>query len=389
MQIENPFAKTPYNTYVTRTFLLQGILMITLTGHLGAATLLEQSKRAFSEGKIDSSYTLVEEARRDHSDAATHDQYMLVARAILAKRSDPATWFITAEGKPTERLVKLLSIDNLYDPNDGLKEIVAKTQKAWIQTIQGQNNKERNDLKDSALQEKNRKQVEEIVQELGLFDARPPSLRRYDYGACLGALLDGVRRRLSELIELWNSGTRFDSLIFFTGERYLRKGEGQDDALEKLCNPVNSPLTIKAGWKLPEDARYDTEYDMCKLVWEQTELPEDMRVALKDKVVFVNSPRPAGKERPSTKDCYATWMTEMNPSSGTVLAISHPLLWTYQHITGENILGEKFPLDTCAKAATPEMRQKEQARIVSLIQDTAAKCLYELLQRQNQESAGK
>ena len=306
-------------------------------------------------------------------------------KELLAKQPDPARWFITDDGKPTKRLILLLQLDTLYDPNDHLEEIVAKTQKAWVQTIQGQNNKERTDLQDTAEQEKKRLETEKIVQEIGLFNARTPALKHYQYAACLGGYVDGVRKGLAELIEAWQSGIRFDSLIFFTGERYLRKEPGREDSLERLCNPQSSALTIKAGWKMPEDAPYETEYDMCKLIWDQTELPEDMRLALGDKVIFVNAARPVGRERPSTKDAYIAWVKEYNPAPGTVLAISHPLLWTYQQIAGENSLGPNYPLDTCAKAVSEQDRQRHQQRIVSLVQDTAGKCLYELLERQKKE----
>lgn len=314
-----------------------------------------------------------------YSATATND--LATARELLAKRSDPARWFITEDDKPTERLVMLLKLDNLYDPNDKLEQIVAKTQKAWVQCVQGQNNKERTDLKDTLEQQEIRQKVESIVQELGLFDERKPALDEYTYGACLGAFLDGVRMRLGYLIEEWKKGKRFDTLVFFTGERYLRKGAGKEDDIQQLITPKNSPLTLKAGWKMPENAPYETEYDMCRLVWDQTEIPEDMRKALDGHIVFVDAPRPEGKERPSTKDCYVKWIKDDKPQPGTILAPSHPIIWTYQQLAGENCLGDQYLLDTCAHAATPEMRKIYQEKIVSIVQDTAAKCLYELNER--------
>ncbi len=303
------------------------------------------------------------------------------AREALNQRPNPASWFITENGKPTPRLILLLQLDNLYDPNDNLEQIVAKTQKAWIQVQQGKDSKERTDLIDSHKQKEIRQKVEAIVQEIGLFDTRKPALEHYDYGACLGAFLDGVRLRLSILIDEWKKGVRFDSLIFFTGERYLRKEEGKQDSFNELLHPQNSPLKIKSGWQMSQDAPYETEYDMCRLVWEQTEIPEEMQKALQGKVLFINAPAPAGKERPSTRNCYETWLTNNNPQPGTILAPSHPVIWAYQQLAGENILGQQFPLDTISNAATTEVRKKYQEQIVSLVQDTAAKCLYELSQR--------
>lgn len=304
---------------------------------------------------------------------------MILTLSSPVAARDPAEWFLTKEGKPTERLIVLLSIDNLYNPNDDLEAIVKKTQEAWVKTMHGKGNIERTDLQDSAKQKEVREKVEKIAQEIGLFDERKPLLRHYKYGACLGALLDGVRQRLHHLITEWQQGVRFDSLVFFTGERYLRKET--DDSLEKLLNPQNSPLKIKEGWQMPADAPYETEYDMCKLIWDQTELPPSMREALKDKVVFVDAKRPQGQERVTTKDCYVTWLNQYKPEPGSMLAPSHPLIWPYQQLAGENALGKDFFLDTIANKVTDQERLKHQQRIVSLVQDTAAKCIFELSKR--------
>lgn len=286
---------------------------------------------------------------------------------------DPVSWFVTEDGKPTEPLRKLLVLSDLYHPSDRLAEIVQKTQKNWIKVLQGKNGKERVDMLDSQDEVKIRESVEAIAREIGLFDARKPALRHYTYAVCHGAFLDGVKGRVAELVEAWNDGIRFDSLVFLTGERYLRKEE--QDALSKLI------VTESFASGTP----YETEYDMCKLVWERVQVPEEMRNALAGKVVFVNAKRPEGQERPNTKDTITTWLAEYHPQPGTVLAFSYPMIWTYQQVAGAQILGKEYPLDTCAKAATEEMLQAQKPRIVSLVHDTVAKVLYEA---QGSQSAG-
>lgn len=343
---------------------------------------LTQAEVALQNKELHKAYEANELARTclDKLQSKTHDQYLQIARQLFSTR-DVASFFVTPDNKPTMRLIALLTLDGLYDEKDTLADIVCKTQKNWIQVQQGANGKERPDLKDDARRIELRHKVEELATELGLFETRAPLLKRYDYGICLGAFLDGVRSRVKELVDQWQSGVRFDSLIFLTGQRYLRKAQGQEDSIEKLTNPAQSPLPFKANWKLAEDAKYETEYDLCRIVWEQSEIPEEMQKALAGKVVFVNAPRPHGKERPSTKDTYEKWLNEYQPKPGTVLAISHPMLWSYQQLTGENMLGPDFPLDTCAKAATAQVRLAQKERIVSLVEDTIAKCLYEISQR--------
>lgn len=351
-------------------------------------TRLQRQVNAVREAEANSDlqqvYDCIEERCPEIVDAKKKfDEWCLEnARTIFFSR-EPSSWFITKDGKPTERLVELLSLDGLYDPNDGLSEIVAKTQKSWVMVQQGRDGKERTDLQNTSGQEKIKTLVEKIARDIGLFEARPPLLKHYDYGVCYGVFLDGVRTRLSEFVEAWNNGVRFKSLVFLTGERYLRKEEGQQDSLSLLTDPTKSSIKFKENWSLKDGTPYETEYDLCKIVWEQSEIPEDMRIALEGKVVFVNAPRPDGQQRPGTKDTYYTWLKDEKPASGTILAFSYPILWPYQHIAAENCLNENYPLDTCAAALSPELRAANQERLVSLVQDTVAKCLFELSQRQN------
>ncbi|MDB6081844.1 MAG: hypothetical protein JWO53_1116, partial [Chlamydiia bacterium] len=87
---------------------------------------------------------------------------MEVARSILDKRN-PEALFVTKEGKLTEHVIQLLKLDNLYDEKDSLAAVVDKTQKSWVGVVQGKDNKERTDLKDSENQKNMREKVEAIA----------------------------------------------------------------------------------------------------------------------------------------------------------------------------------------------------------------------------------
>ena len=285
--------------------------------------------------------------------------------------------FLTEEGKFQEPLIQLLQLSGLYDPQDSLKDVVAKTQQHWIAVRAGMGGKERTDLHDSVAQQNQVTAVEALARQMGLLDAKMPSLTHYDYGVCLGSFLDGVRMRLAMLVDLWQKGIHFDTLVFLTGERDLRSGVGQIESLDQLCNPSKSPLPFKKGWKLPEGAPYATEYDMVRLVWEQVELPDEMAKALTDKVIFVNALR-GDKPRVTTSDTYITWLKQHLPKPGTIVAPSHPLVWTHQDLVGKNVLGESFTLDTIAPAVPEKMLTQYRTSLVSLVHDTVAKCLYEI-----------
>lgn len=285
----------------------------------------------------------------------------------------------------TDNLIQLLKLDNLYEENDSLLEVVNKTQKKWLACVQGKNvratnseksNIERSDLWDNEEQIGKREKIKRIACSMGLFDERNPILIEYKYGAWLGAFLQGVRNNLHNLVIAWNKGHRFEKLVVFTGERYLRKEEGQEDDLRKLCDPKQSPLPFKEGWIFPKNARYETEYDMMKIVFDQIQLPKDMAEALINNVEFVNASK-GQNSRPGTKDCYATWI-KSHPEAGTIIAASSPLLWALQQIEGEIVLGNTYPLDTISPALSSDEYERKKSRIVSLIHDTVTKCLYEI-----------
>jgi hypothetical protein len=308
---------------------------------------------------------------------ATFLSFFSPSETALFKEHDPKQVFVTKEGQLTPPLIELLRLDHLYDENDTLSDVVKKTQAVWIATAQGANSKERSDIKDTPEQQAMREKVEDIARKMGLFSGRQPLLIHYNDAICLGAFLDAMRLRLADLVSQWNAGIRFDELIFLTGERYLRKNPGQEDDLEKLKNPALSPLPFKAGWTFSEQSEYETEYHLAKLLFDQVELPEEMAKALEGKVTFVNVPR-GNAARPSTKDTYRVWLQDHHPKPGTLLAASTPMLWIYQQIVGENVLGDDYLLDTIAPDVSPEMLKKYRPAIVTLVKDTVAKSLFEI-----------
>jgi hypothetical protein len=298
----------------------------------------------------------------------------------IEKRS-PRQEFVRSQGVISDNLATLLKITGLYDEKDSLEDIVNKTQQHWISGIQGSGGKERTDFIDSAEQKKIAKPVIEWAKKMKLFDERKPLLRRYDYGVVLGTNLKAVRERIAQFVRAWEEGIRFDKLVFLSGERDLRKGEGEPESIAVLCDPSKSPLAFKKGWSLNKDTPYETEYDMVLILWDQLEIPQDMADALKGKIEFINAPR-GSYPRPSTKDTFEVWMNT-HPKPGTILAYGYPLLWVQYQIVGENVLQKKgFALDTAAYALSEEDQKQYGHAFCALILDTVAKVLFEIKQAQ-------
>lgn len=295
---------------------------------------------------------------------------------LLEERS-PKTLFVLKDGSLSEHIISLLKLTELYDERDSLAQVVEKTQSIWISVIQGRGNKERTDLTDSPERALLASKVELCAQEMGLLQKKPPLLQHYTYGVCHGTFLDGVRSRLSLLIQAWEEGIRFDTLVFLTGERYLRNKEGETESLFILCNPSEEATPLKKNWHFQEGTPYATEYDMVKIVWDQVEIPENMKKALEGKIVFINAPK-GTHERPSTKDTFAEWL-KSTPQPGTILAFSDPLVWAQQQIVGETAIRKKnLALDTTSKALSPDQRKRYGKAMTSLVLDTVAKCLFEI-----------
>ena len=169
-------------------------------------------------------------------------------------------------------------------------QVLEATQKQWIATRHGLNGIERCDLVDTAQQLRMMPKIIDCLCQIGFFDASLPRRQKYCYGLCLGAFLPAVRARLFQLVEAWKKGVRFDSLIFLCGERPCAKSL-QSGVLAALCNPALSPLPFRTGWQPSQEALYEREIDMARLVWDQVEIPEEMRRALEGHVQFIDAPK--------------------------------------------------------------------------------------------------
>lgn len=288
------------------------------------------------------------------------------------EKEDPRSiigFLINKNGQITPSFQQLLSLTKI--DCDNLKSCVKITQQEWIAVLQGKNGIERRDLDDTPNYQAINKQVLDIIEQMGLLNPQPALKKHYDYAICLGAFMDSTRARLSALIEAWNYGVRFDQLIFLGSDRPLRNFTGQIEDHNNLTTPSASPFKIRPDWKFNPESPFNTEHDMQVLIWEQADVPKEMREHLKDKVYFINTPTQVGQQRPSTYDTYEYWVQTYRPKAGTILAASGPIIWCHQHLVGKYALGEAYELETFA----PFIVDKEKLLVI-IILDTLAKCLY-------------
>lgn len=284
---------------------------------------------------------------------------------------DISTYLIDKQGHPTKPLKKLLILDDIHA--DDFPTILKETQSKWIAVRQGINGLERRDIQDTSSQLLLRQEVLHLARDLHLLDASLPESNHYDYACFLGAFLESSKARLKLLVECWKKGVRFDQLIFLGGDRPLRLNPGENETLDVFF----ASKDICPSFGSLNEIIYETEYDMLKLLWEQYNIPMDMRSHLKEKVIFIHATAKESGKRASTADSYRQWLNDYKPKPGTVLAISSPLVGAYQHLVGKNIMSSQFPVDTIYDEA------KEENLKVSIILDTVAKCLYEFSKMNN------
>ena len=276
-----------------------------------------------------------------------------------------STAVLTTKGQPTKALLSLL--DLLQIKHDGtLKTIVEQTQKAWLRKP-GQ---ERWDLEERY--ENLKDNIISLLGQLNLLDEILPTQLYYDYAIMLGASVGRVRSRLSYLLEQWQKGVRFDTLVVLSGERPLH----EELECEAILLDTSSYPFAKKGWKF-KGALPTNEIEMMKFVLDQTELPQGFE---KVTIVFISVPMLEGPDgmqrRPTTKDTNLKWLDE-KPKAGTGLAISNQPYVQYQDAVLKAVMPNEFIIETVGYADTDTTN-------ITVHLDNLARILYQEEQRKKQ-----
>lgn len=201
-------------------------------------------------------------------------------------------------------------------------DFIEQTQKKWLRS-QGTERWEMMELT-----QQQRLFVLEWAKEQGLFADWKPTSLSYDSALILGATTCRMQMRLDYLKQLWEEGVRFREIVWLTGERPL------DDRIDRLTD------------------RCTTESDAARAIWEESELPEQMRQL---PVVFIAVPmHQEGNvyRRPNTEDTLIAWL-ETKPSARTCLFVSDQPFCGYQFAIVKSVLPDLFPFDLVGKGVDP------------------------------------
>lgn len=214
-----------------------------------------------------------------------------------------------------------------------------------------------------------------ILQSLGFVNEASPNFKEYQGAIVHGALLPRVRLRLQYLADQWKQGVRFSDLYFLSGERPL---EPQHENKNTFENDGGASFRIRKGWAMPAETP-KTECEMARLVWEQADIPEDMRKQVH--VHFVNAPMKKDPKtdkplRPTTDDTVVYWL-KLNPTHGRYLAVSNAPYTNRQDLVVRAIAPKEFGFDTVGSEASKQEKMAifldELARLIFQVNQQADK----------------
>lgn len=196
-------------------------------------------------------------------------------------------------------------------------------------------------------------QLMPLLYDLGFVKATRPSFQTYQGALVHGATLTIVQLRLHYLVSLWKEGIRFPQLIFLTGERPLEPQQENREAFNQIGK------NCKMG-DMPK-----TEREMMEVVWEQSEIPDDMRRGVK--IQFVDAPMKKD-HRPTTDDTIIAWL-KTTPAKGRYLAISNAPFTNRQDLVIRSIAPE-YDFDTVGPGV-------ENVPVkMAIFLDEVARCIY-------------
>ena len=178
----------------------------------------------------------------------------------------------------------------------------------------------------------------------GLFSEWRPLEKNYDKALILGATTSTMQKRLGFLKQLWEEGTRFQEIVWLTGDRPL------DPRIEDLTD------------------RCATESEAARILWEEADLPNDMRNI---SVLFVATPMKSGGKRPNTEDTLVSWL-KTSPRPSKTLFISNQPFCGYQFAIVKKALPDTFLFDVVGPSSDP--KGKPASAAIAL--DSIARWIY-------------
>lgn len=275
--------------------------------------------------------------------------------------------------RPRVKLVKLLELVGMEPLTEEEHQIVKINEWAQKNLLRQGERWEAQSKKFDALESA----ILPLIIDLGFVSGTSAHFKSYQGGLVYGALLPTVRQRLHFLIEQWKEGVRFSHLYFLGSERPV---------VEQYENPTSftkdeeSLLKIKKGWQAPLEFP-KTENEINQLVWEQSEIPEEMQKSVK--VHFMTAPMKidpkTGKTlRPTTDDTIDSWLNA-SPVPGCYVVASNAPYINRQDLVIRAIAPAAYCFDTIGPEASCQVK-------VAVLLDELARFIFLTHQRYQKQT---
>lgn len=248
----------------------------------------------------------------------------------------PAPTLFDTHQCPSKAVLELLHYVGVDDTD--WETIITKTQ-----PLLRAPGKELSDLPELSLENKER--ILELFDEIGMIQTVFPQKCRYDYAAVLGSTVPSIQDRLFFLKTLSEEGVQFDTIVLLTGDRPLSSAE-YDQLPSYLHN----------------------ESEMMVFLFYHLDLPTEWYHL---PLIVIDTPKPAGKNRPDTADTLRAW----NPERGSVLLVSSQPFIGRQNAHAEDIFSSQIDLETVGPGlSNQEILQNPKA--LAILYETLYRWIY-------------
>lgn len=295
----------------------------------------------------------------DHSDISQLEKKLL--------REGASRILFDENFQPRIKLIELLALVGMDTTDLGPNPIVKINQWAQENLLRREERWDQQTTKYEALKPK----IRPLLVDLGFMNGSSPHFSSYNGVLFHCPLVGTVRHRLHALIEQWKKGVTFTDIYFLTGDRPLHPTMENVEALVS----TESPLKIRGDWQRP-DVMPQTEGEMVKMVWEQSEIPallrEQVRVHYIVAPMKIDSKTGEKTARPTTDDTCEEWL-KIAPPKGRYLAVSNAPYLIRQDLVLRSIMPEGYEFETMGPPASDKLA-------MSIILDEVARMIFQTKQ---------
>ncbi|HQS85137.1 MAG TPA: hypothetical protein PLY23_09650, partial [Alphaproteobacteria bacterium] len=243
-----------------------------------------------------------------------------------------------------------------------------------------------------------KKDILPFLEKLGFMDEVLPSQEinaSLNYIFIHGAHVERMRDRINFLLtKIWPKLSedikKRVHIVFLTGDRKL---DVETDEKETLFSLDLSKTSMRPGWT-PPSLPPIKENDAARILWDQLVFDKTLR----ERILFVDTPRPIANHRPTTRDTLIAWLDSLtqfqkDPNSvslvyrsfwenaaelktSNILAISNNPFIPYQDLIFRNFLREEGLESVCLET----VGSKASANVLIAVHlDNLARTLQETL----------